>query len=145
MKALRNGIVVLAWIGIVLIIIGTCYMIGKIISDITYSPDHPRTLSTGLNTLIVAMYITGIILSTFAGIESRPKYYWPALAILGIISCILPVIEEITEYYVFGHEISYHFIIKLPPGIILIAVGLVIRRLRIKDNTKESIRVPQSN
>jgi hypothetical protein len=131
MKTIRDILSVLAWIGIVFLIIAIQEIAKITILDII-DPYRARVESPGYATTFI---LFGVLFSTVGGLIGRPRFMWSVMVVLGVIYLILRTIDYVACNYYFpqhSKEIIDLFV-NLSPGIVCIIVGLIIYRL--KNNT----------
>jgi hypothetical protein len=140
MKIFRGIMTALAWIGVVLIIIGVWNIAGMTILDLTWTQDQIRIQSPNPGW---SYFFLGVMLSSIGGLIGRPRFIWPLLFSLGAICCILVIIDAIAEQNYFHESILNNLLMKMPTGIVCVIVGLIIRWLRMRQNTRARIQVSQ--
>jgi hypothetical protein len=120
---------VLAWIGIIFIIIALQEITRMTILDIT-DPYRPRVESPSYATTFL---LFGVILSSIGGLVGRPRFIWQVLVVSGVIYCILRIINSIVNIYYFQYSRDVvDILLIMVPGIVCIIVGLIIFKMRKK-------------
>jgi hypothetical protein len=132
MKIKKIILTIVAWIGLLAILVGTYPAFMLSISSFHVGPgDDPPWLGMGYFGLLMTIIMgsLGTFLALVGGISSRPRYFWGGLVAAGVI-----YMTSFFGLFVFNYnhynEISLGEAEKLIPGIVCISGGVFIKYLR---------------
>jgi hypothetical protein len=141
MKVFRISMTILAYIGMVFIVIGIYWMSETALVNITSSSysfiDEESHEWSILPAILGWMFsIPGVVLALVAGIIARPRYFWIVLLVIGSFYCVIMITIIITPMLK-THEYDLVFLVlgslsASLPGIACIIGALIIRWLRRK-------------